>query len=75
MTIGEIKTLLHGFDRATPASTRWQSLARRKLGEVNERIARAQRMRAVLEQLLQCRCETLGKCVRLSQPATGRRSA
>ena len=63
-TIRETRMLLNGFDRATPASARWQSLARRKLGEVEDRIARAERMRDVLERLLRCRCETLGECVR-----------
>jgi len=62
-TVAEIRELLSGFDRATPASTRWQALARRKLADVEERIERAQRMKELLERLLRCRCETLGQCV------------
>lgn len=63
-TMSEIKALLNGFDRATPASARWQALARRKLDEIAERIARAEQMRDLLERLLHCQCETLGQCVR-----------
>ncbi len=63
-TIAETRTLMHGFDRATPASARWQRMARQKLTEVRERIERAQRMQGLLEGLLECECETLGQCVR-----------
>lgn len=63
-TVSEVRQLLSGFDRATPASARWRSLAQRKLDEVNARIERAERMRELLERLLRCRCETLGECVR-----------
>jgi MerR family transcriptional regulator, redox-sensitive transcriptional activator SoxR len=63
-TIREIKTLVDGFDRATPASSRWQSLAQRKLAEMVARIERATRMRDLLGRLLECECETLGQCVR-----------
>jgi MerR family redox-sensitive transcriptional activator SoxR len=62
-TVAEIRELLSGFASATPASTRWQALARRKLIEVHDRIERAQRMKELLERLLRCRCETLGQCV------------
>lgn len=63
-TVSEVRRLLSGFDRAAPASTRWRSLAERKLDEVNARIERAEQMRELLERLLKCRCETLGDCVR-----------
>ena len=63
-TIREVKALLNGFDQATPASARWQSLAQRKIEEMIARIERANRMRDLLERLLRCECETLGQCVR-----------
>jgi MerR family redox-sensitive transcriptional activator SoxR len=70
-TVSEVRRLLSGFDHATPASTRWRSLARRKLDEVNARIERAERMRELLERLLRCRCDTLGQCVRGRVAALG----
>jgi MerR family redox-sensitive transcriptional activator SoxR len=63
-TMTEIRRLLTGFDRATPASARWQTLARSKLDEVTAVIDRAQRMRAILEALLTCECVSLTDCVR-----------
>ena len=63
-TLAEVRTLVSGFDRATPASARWQTMARHKLADVEARIERAVRMKVMLEGLLQCRCETLEECVR-----------
>jgi MerR family redox-sensitive transcriptional activator SoxR len=62
-TLAEVRMLISGFDRATPASARWQSMAQRKLDDVVERIRDAERMKAMLERLLTCRCETLDQCV------------
>ena len=63
-TLAEVRTLVSGFDTATPASARWQTMARRKLADVEARIDQAERMKAMLEGLLRCRCETLDECVR-----------
>ena len=63
-SIGEVKMLMHGFERATPASARWQAMAKKKHAEVVERIEQAQRMKQLLERLMHCQCETLGQCVR-----------
>jgi MerR family transcriptional regulator, redox-sensitive transcriptional activator SoxR len=63
-TLAETRALVSGFERTTPASARWQAMARRKLDDVTERIQKAQRMKALLERLLQCRCDTLDQCVR-----------
>ncbi len=64
LTLAEARMLVAGFERSTPASARWQAMARQKLVDVAERIERAQRMKALLERLLRCRCQTLGECVR-----------
>jgi MerR family redox-sensitive transcriptional activator SoxR len=63
-TLAEARALVAGFDEATPASARWQVMARTKLVEVSERIARAHAMKDILERLLRCKCQTLGQCVR-----------
>ena len=64
LTLSETRSLIAGFERETPASARWQAMARRKLSDVLHRIEEAQRMKTLLERLLQCRCRTLGECVR-----------
>ena len=63
-TLAEAKMLVSGFERSTPASVRWQTMARRKLVDVEERIEQARKMKEVLERLLRCRCQTLGECVK-----------
>src|ERR1700730_6962310 len=47
--VEEIKQLLHGFGKAVPASHRWQLLARRKITEIDELIARATKNNRLLE--------------------------
>lgn len=63
-SLAEIRRLLHGFDRSTPASSRWRGLAERKLREVGALIERARRMQRLLEGLLACECSELADCVR-----------
>lgn len=63
-SLAEIRRLLHGFDRRTPASDRWRGLAERKLREVGALIERARRMQRLLEGLLACECRDLADCVR-----------
>jgi MerR family redox-sensitive transcriptional activator SoxR len=63
-SMAEIRRLLNGFDRATPASARWQTMATRKLEDVNGLIERAERMRDLLRKLLTCQCVQLAECVR-----------
>jgi MerR family redox-sensitive transcriptional activator SoxR len=68
-TVSETKFLMHGFDRATPPSQRWRSMAQRKLDEIAVRIARAEGMREVLQRLMRCECRTLGECLRSRRTA------
>jgi len=57
-TIAEIRELVIGPGHATARL----DLTRRKLAEVNARIARAEAMRALLEESLRCDCEVLEDC-------------
>lgn len=66
-TIAEIKRLLSGFQRKTPPGERWRSLAESKLRQLDERIAEAQRMQAVLRILMRCQCPTFDDCARALQ--------
>jgi MerR family redox-sensitive transcriptional activator SoxR len=69
-SLKEIRTLLRGFDPRTPPSKRWQALAEDKLREIDELIARAQGMRALLHRGLQCGCLTLEDCGLLERSAS-----
>ena len=64
-TLGEIRTLLHGFPAGTGAAQRWQALASEKLIEVNEAIAQLRQTRELLEEALRCECASLDECARL----------
>ena len=64
-TIGEIRTLLHGFPAGTGAAQRWQALALGKLVEVDNAIAQLQETRELLEEALRCECASLDECARL----------
>jgi MerR family redox-sensitive transcriptional activator SoxR len=68
-SLREIEQLLHGFDRHTPPSRRWELLAEGKLREIDALIARAQGMRALLARGLECGCLTLEDCRLLAWPA------
>lgn len=58
-SIAEIRELLHGEDGAQGA---WRSLAERKLHELNALIDKAQATRRLLEDSLQCTCQSLEEC-------------
>ena len=62
-TLGQIRDLLSGPGHATEGR---HALTRRKLEEVNARIARAEAMRTLLEASLACDCRALEEC-----PAVG----
>jgi MerR family transcriptional regulator, redox-sensitive transcriptional activator SoxR len=66
-TIAEIHLLLHDFPNDTPPSQRWEKLATKKIDEINAMISRAEAMRHLLEQTLQCHCATLEDCAALDE--------
>ena len=61
-TIAEIQMLLHDFPADAPPSARWQVMARQKLAELDERRQTIEKMKAMLEQTLDCHCATLEDC-------------
>jgi MerR family redox-sensitive transcriptional activator SoxR len=58
----EIRILLTGFSPDTPPPERWRSLARAKLGEVDELFRRAGAMKRLLEAGLGCSCVRIEDC-------------
>ena len=69
-TIAEIQTLVHEFPVNTPPSIRWQTLAEKKLPELDEMLARIQSMKAILENTLNCACATLEDCAEQTHQST-----
>ena len=61
-TLPEIRLLLRGFPERTPASARWKKLARRKVEELEQIIAKSRAMKATLESVMSCRCSKLAQC-------------
>jgi len=61
-TIQEIQTFLDGFEPDTPLSTRWRTLAEKKLAEIDALILRAETMKSLLQQGLNCGCMTFEDC-------------
>lgn len=61
-TLDEIRTLLDGFPRDTPAGARWSHLAATKLVELEAMAQRIEIMRAALERISRCGCRDLDQC-------------
>jgi MerR family redox-sensitive transcriptional activator SoxR len=60
--VDEIQQLFHGFGRGIPAFHRWQVLAQRKVSEMDELIARAKKMKRLLQKADRCKCLDLEDC-------------
>jgi MerR family transcriptional regulator, redox-sensitive transcriptional activator SoxR len=59
-SLEEARCLFYGFREGTPPSERWQSLARRKLLELDELQEKIAAMRKLLER--SCQCRDLTEC-------------
>ena len=62
-TIAEIKVLLHGFAEDVAPSARWRAMAEQKLPQVDLLIERANAMKRLLEEGLNCGCLNFEECV------------
>ena len=62
-TLKEIGTLMSGFSEEEPPSTQWKALASEKLVEIDALIARAEGMKKMLEEGMDCDCLRLDECV------------
>ena len=61
-SLEDARRLFHGFRDGTPPSERWQSLARKKLVELDALQEKITGMRKLLEQ--SCQCRDLAECGR-----------
>lgn len=62
-TLKEIKLLFDSLGTEAPLSARWQTLARKKLEELDAMAARVQQMRQMLELGLKCGCMRIEDCM------------
>jgi MerR family transcriptional regulator, redox-sensitive transcriptional activator SoxR len=62
-TLAEMQMLFNGLDGANPLSERWRMLAQQKMSEVDALIERAQGMKKMLENGLNCGCLSLEECI------------
>jgi MerR family transcriptional regulator, redox-sensitive transcriptional activator SoxR len=64
-TLRDTRNLVRGFPPATAASARWRALAATRIQELDEQIARAATMKALLQRIsANCTCDTLTQCGR-----------
>ena len=61
-SLDQIRALLFGFPAHTPPGARWQDLAATKLTELEAMTRRIETMRAALERISHCGCDTLDQC-------------
>jgi MerR family redox-sensitive transcriptional activator SoxR len=61
-TMAEMRTLFSSGERNEAPSLVWERLAHKKLQEVDQLIARAEAMKALLEEGLRCGCLTMEEC-------------
>ena len=64
-TLSEIETLLSGFSETEPPSAGWKTMALRKIEEVEALIERAQGMKQLLVEGLECECLRIEDCAPL----------
>ncbi|MEO5950865.1 MAG: MerR family transcriptional regulator [Chloroflexia bacterium] len=62
-SVAEIKVLLYGFEEDVTPSVRWRAMAKQKLPEVESLIERANVMKRLLEEGLNCGCLNFQECV------------
>ncbi len=68
-SIEEIRLLLHDFPAGTPPSLRWQRFAGQKLTEIDALLRRANAIKQILQQGLQCQCATFTECLAIVDAA------
>lgn len=69
-TLAETRVVLSGLSARTPPPAIWRELAKRKLPEIDQKLAEAKTMKKILEEGLRCDCLTLDDCLRQSTELT-----
>ena len=61
-SLAETRQLFYGFREGTPPSERWQTLARRKIAELDDLARKIAATRELLQR--SCACQDLAECGR-----------
>ena len=62
-TLAEVKIFLSGLRDDMPVGPRWRKFAKPKIEEAERTMERAQRLKAMFQNLSRCRCQSLKVCV------------
>jgi MerR family redox-sensitive transcriptional activator SoxR len=73
-TLGEIRLFLSGIREDAPVGSRWKKLAARKIVDLRELVARANRLENLMRGLSRCHCSSLHECVRRLELSPNRRA-
>jgi DNA-binding transcriptional MerR regulator len=63
-TVSETRTFLNGFPLGATPAVRWQTMAKKKLVELDALLDRVADMKALLQASFQCECRRLEDCER-----------
>jgi DNA-binding transcriptional MerR regulator len=64
-SVRETRTFLNGFPAGTTPALRWREMAKRKLVELDDLMARVAQMKLILNASFHCECHELEDCERL----------
>jgi MerR family redox-sensitive transcriptional activator SoxR len=64
-SVSETRTFLNGFPAGTTPALRWRAMAKRKIAELDELMARVAQMKLILNASFHCECPKLEDCERL----------
>src|ERR1700685_4407676 len=64
-SIRETRMFLSGFPAGTMPALRWREMAKRKIAELDELMARVSQMKLILNASFHCECRELEDCERL----------
>jgi DNA-binding transcriptional MerR regulator len=64
-SVRETRMFLNGFPASTMPALRWREMARRKIAELDELMARVAQMKLILNASFRCECRELEDCERL----------
>lgn len=71
-SVAETRTFLKGFPADATPALRWRQMAKRKITELDDQIARVTQMKEILDASFDCQCRTLEDCERLATAQSSR---